>query len=64
MTKHIEEKVKMVEKPDDAGNVQEFEKIIASHMKNSLINVSSRFNILHFKEAYENNSRNLQIKEI
>ena len=64
MAKHIEEKVKMVKKPEDAENVQEFEKIIASNKKNSLINVPSRYNILHFKEAFENNSRNLQTKSL
>ena len=39
MAKHIEEKVKMVKKPEDAKNVQEFEKIITSNKKNSLVNV-------------------------
>ena len=64
MAKHIEEKLKMVKKPEDAKNVQEFEKIITSNKKNSLVNVSSRYNILHFKEAFENNSRNLQTKSL
>ena len=64
MAKHIEEKVKMVKKPEDAENVQKFEKIITSNKKNSLVNVPSGYNILHFKEAFENNSRNLQTKSL
>ena len=62
--RNTEEKVKMVKKPEDAENVQEFEKIITSNKKNSLVNVPSRYNILHFKEAFENNSRNLQTKSL
>ena len=64
MAKHIEEKVKMVEKPDDAENVQEFEKIITSNKKNSLVSIPSRYNSSHFKEVCENNSRNLQTKSL
>ena len=52
----------MVEKSEDAENIEEFEKIIISNKKNSLVSVLSRYNILHFEEAYENNSRNLQTK--
>ena len=37
MAKHIEQKVKMVEKPKDAENVQEFGKITKSNKKNSLV---------------------------
>ena len=62
MALHMEEKVKMVEKPEDAENVQQFKKIITSNKKNSLVSIPSRYNILHFKEAYENNSRDLQTK--
>ena len=51
----------MVEKPEDAENVQVFEKIITNNKKNSLISEPSRY-ILHFKEAYENNWRNWQRK--
>ena len=52
----------MVEKPEDAENVQESEKIIISNKKNSLVGVPSRYNISYFKEAYENNSTNMQTK--
>ena len=52
----------MIEKLEDAENVQEFDKIITSNQKNSLVSILSRYNILHFKEAYKNNSRNLQTK--
>ena len=41
MEKHIEEKVKMVEKPQDVEKVQQFEKIITSDNKNSLEGVPS-----------------------
>ena len=64
MVKHVEEKVKMVEKPEDTENVQEFEKIITTKKKNSLVSIPSRYIILHFKEAYENNSGNLQTKSL
>ena len=42
MEKHIEEKVKMVEKPEDVEKVQQFEKIITSDNKSSLVSVPSR----------------------
>ena len=54
----------MIEKLEDAENVQEFDKIITSNQKNSLVSILSRYNILHFKEAYKNNSRNLQTKSL
>ena len=62
MEKHIEEKVRMTEKPEHVENVQEFEEIITSNKKTNLVSVSSRHNFPHFKEAYENNSRNQQAK--
>ena len=62
MALNMEEKVKMAEKPEDAKNIQQFKKIITSNKKNSLVSIPSRYNILHFKEAYENNSRDLQTK--
>ena len=36
MGKHIEEKVKMAEKSEDAENIEEFEKIIISNKKNKI----------------------------
>ena len=62
--KHIEEKVNIGKKPEDPENVQEFEKIITNNKKSSLVSVPSRYNIPHFKEAYENNSRHLQTKSL
>ena len=62
MEKHIEEKGKMAEKLKHVENVQEVEKIITSNKKSNLVSVSSRYNFSLFKEAYENNSRNLQTK--
>ena len=38
--KQIEEKIKMVEKPLDAENFQEFEKIVTINNKNSLVSIS------------------------
>ena len=57
--KHIEEKKKMAEKPKHIENVQEVDEIITNNKKSNLVSVSSRYNFSHFKEAYENNSRNL-----
>ena len=37
--KQIEEKIKMVEKPLDAENFQEFEKIVTISNKNSLVSI-------------------------
>ena len=62
MEKHIEEKGKMAEKLKHVENVQEVEKIITSNKKSNLVSASSRYNFSLFKEAYENNSRNLQTK--
>ena len=52
----------MAEKLKHVENVQEVEKIITSNKKSNLVSVSSRYNFSLFKEAYENNSRNLQTK--
>ena len=47
MAKQLEEKVKMAEKPEDAGNVPEFEKIIRSNKKSILAyHQSIKFRIL------------------
>ena len=62
MEKHIEKKVKIAEKPEHVENVQKAEEIITSNKKSNLVSVSSRYNFSLFKEAYENNSRNLQTK--
>ena len=62
MAKHIGKKVMMVEKPEDAKNVQEFENLIASNKRNSLISLTPRYNISHFKGWHGNNSSNLQSK--
>ena len=59
MEKHIDEKKKMAEKPKHIENVQEVDEIITSNKKSNLASVSSRYNFSHFKEVYENNSRNL-----
>ena len=64
MTKHKEKKVKMVEKPRDVENALEFEKIITSNKKNILVSVPLTYDISHFKEAYGNNSKNLQTKSL
>ena len=64
MTKQLAQKVKMAEKPEDAGNVPEFEKIIRSNKKNILDSVPPKYNISDFKEAYGNISRNLQTKSL
>ena len=64
MAKHIEDNVKIVEKPEDAENAQEFEKTIRNNKKNSLVSVLLRYNISYFEEAYENNWRNLRIKTL
>ena len=52
----------MAEKLKHVENVQEVEKIITSNKKSNLVSVSSRYNFSLFKEAWENNSRNLQTK--
>ena len=52
----------MAEKLKHVENVQEVEKNITSNKKSNLVSVSSRYNFSRFKEAYENNSRNLQTK--
>ena len=49
----------MAEKPKHIENVQEVDEIITNNKKSNLVSVSSRYNFSHFKEAYENNSRNL-----
>ena len=54
----------MAEKPEDAGNVPEFEKIIRSNKRNILDSVPPKYNISDFKEAYGNISRNLQTKSL
>ena len=64
MAKHIEDNVKIVEKPEDAENAQEFENTIRNNKKNSLVSVLLRHNISYFEEAYENNWRNLRIKTL
>ena len=64
MTKHIDEKVKMVEKLEDAENIHEFEKIITSNKKKSLVSVPSRYKISYFKKANENNLTNVQTKSL
>ena len=52
MVKHTEEKVKMVEKPEDAEIFYEFKKIIVSNKKSSFVSVLSRYNISHFEEVH------------
>lgn len=54
----------MAEKPEDAGNVPEFEKIIRNNKKSILDSVPPKYNISDFKEAHGNNSRNLQTKPL
>ena len=39
----------MVEKPLDAENFKEFEKIVTISNKNSLVSISSRHSTSHFK---------------
>ena len=53
----------MVEKPRDADNALEFEKIITNNKKNILVSLPT-YDISHFKEAYGNNSKNLQTKSL
>ena len=62
MAKHMEEKVKVVEKPEDAEDIKSSRRSSEAIKKNSLVSVLSRYNISHFEEADENNSRNLQTK--
>ena len=54
----------MVEKLEDAENIHEFEKIITSNKKKSLVSVPSRYKISYFKKANENNLTNVQTKSL